>query len=264
MTRRLLAGLLVLAALGFAAPGRSEDVVPPSMPPERFDADEAASVREHQITSTITVGEAVIGFVLHPDEGHYGGAYLLDPESGAYEEVGAWRGTLVGPCAEAAACAEGVATLIRLLVGAAPPPASTVGEDAVPTPVEQVSTGPQLDAATAATAPLVTPTSVPPSAPPPTALPPLPPRSSVEGLPDLAIGSMIAFVTLLLLWLLLRSPRVPPGERVTITHAEHERAAATLRQRLLADKAKLEQLNREVEVEESKFIAKVAGITRKL
>lgn len=290
MTRLLVAGLFLLAALGVARSGWSDVVTLPDMPPQRLDASEAAVLQGHRRTTTVTAGEMVVGFVLHAEGNAYAGAYLLDPRTATFEEVGAWRGELVGPCTAATACEEGVATLIRLVaatyarrsavVDAAPPPAPTVEVIAVPTPVEQGGTVAQPDAANTATVtPLATPVVVPPSGPPPGAhaiTPPIPPPSlfSSEGLLDLAIrlrtqhpvGTVVALVALFLLWLMVRTPkrRAPGDERVVITHAEHERAAAQLQERLLADKAKLERLNSEVEAEETKFISRLADLSRRM
>ena len=289
MTRLLVAGLL-LAALGVARSSRSDVVALPDMPPQRLDASEAAVLQGHRRTTTVTAGETVIGFVLHPEPTAYAGAYLLDPRAASFEEVGAWRGELVGPCSSGAACEDGVATLIRLvaaayarrsgLVDAAPTPAPTAEVVTVPTPVDQPGTTSQPDGAASATPALEpTPAAVAPSGPPPGArpvAPPIPPPSllSVEGLLDLAarlrtqhpVGTVVALVALVLLWLVVRTPkrRMPPGQRVVITHEEHERAAARLQERLLRDKAKLERLNSEVEAEESKFISRLADLSRRL
>jgi len=79
----------------------------------------------------------------------------------------------------------------------------------------------------------------------------------------------VSLLALVLVVAVLRSPTqaalpAPSVERVVITHEEHERAAARLQERLLADKAKLERLSSELEAEESKLIARVSHLTKRL
>jgi len=283
VTHRLAAGLL-LAWLSVAASGRGDVVTLPDMPPQRLDSAEAAVLLEHRPTTTVVAGATAIGFVLSQEGNAYAGAYLLDPRTGAYEEVGAWRGELVGPCTADRPCDEGVATLVQLVaatyarqhaaVDAAPPPAPTEEAVATPTPAAEPAAVPQPGPSTTAAAPPATTAAVAPAAPAPAPRPsPLPPLLSLEGMLERVaqhpVTTGVSLLALVLVVAVLRSPTqaalpAPSVERVVITHEEHERAAARLQERLLADKAKLERLSSELEAEESKLIARVSHLTKRL
>ena len=114
MTRLLLAPLLLVGALLADVPAVPLTASLPDMPVRRLTRSEAERLDLLRL-NLLTFNGVFVGFIFRPEGNVYAGAYLHDPATDSFTEVGAWRGELVGPCPTEAACADGIAALARLV-----------------------------------------------------------------------------------------------------------------------------------------------------